>query len=248
MIYKLDEYLDGLIQSEDTHQTLKAAFITGLDKLHKYFPKEPSLANHSTQAHVIACVLDPRQKLAGFTALDWSVIRVKRVEERIRSEYRKYELLYARQNPDKSPDPEESSQNTGLDDIRAELYAVAEEETNEVTRYLAEPRANPSSDPLDWWRDARYGALKIMAKDYLAILASSASLESEFARISDTANPRKRNRLTKQRINEISCIRSFQRIKDLPVPEDEDESDASDFPVSIQENESESQSEEDFDQ
>ena len=86
---------------------------------------------------------------------------------------------------------------------------MAEEETNEVTRYLAETRASAGSDPLDWWRDARYGALKLMAKDYLAILASSAAIESEFSRVSDTVNPRKRNRLSKQRINEMSCLRSF---------------------------------------
>ena len=71
-----------------------------------------------------------------------------------------------------------------------------------------------------------------MAKDYLAILALSAAIESEFSRVSDTVNPRKRNRLSKQRINEMSCLRSFQRIKDLPIPDDEDESDASDFLVS----------------
>lgn len=124
---------------------------------------------------------------------------------------------------------------------------MAEEETNEVTRYLAEPRASAGSDPLDWWRDARYGALKLMAKDYLAILASSAAIESEFSRVSDTVNPRKRNRLSKQRINEMSCLRSFQRIKDLPIPDDEDESDASDFPVSTQDElESQSGSEDDI--
>jgi hypothetical protein len=79
-----------------------------------------------------------------------------------------------------------------------------------------------------------------MAKDYLAILALLAALESEFSRISDTANPRKRNRLSKRRINEISCLRSFQQIKDLPILDDEDESDALDFPVSILGDESDS--------
>ena len=209
MVYKLDQYLNKLIQSEDTIQSLKAALTEGQNKLYKYFPKEISLANHLTHAYIIACVLDPRWKLAGFTTLNWSITRVKRVEERIRIEYRKYESLYARLHLSGSPDLDKSSQNTGLEELRAELYAVAEEETNEVTRYLAEPRASAGSDPLDWWRDARYGALKLMAKDYLAILALSAAIESEFSRVSDTVNPRKRNRLSKQRINEMSCLRSF---------------------------------------
>lgn len=75
-----------------------------------------------------------------------------------------------------------------------------------------------------------------MAQNYLSILASSAALEGFFAQISDVANPRKRNRLTKKRINEFACLKSWNNILLTVNYDDDDNSDQSedsDFPASI---------------
>jgi hAT family C-terminal dimerisation region len=68
-----------------------------------------------------------------------------------------------------------------------------------------------------------------MARDYLSIMASTGSLEGVFSRTSDIANPRKRNRLTKQRINQLICIKSWDNIVDEDIPIEEALSDDSDF-------------------
>jgi hypothetical protein len=67
-----------------------------------------------------------------------------------------------------------------------------------------------------------------MARDYLSIMASSSPLEGEFSKVSDVTIP-KRNRLTKRRINEVSCIKSWNMIIDKELPIEEQESDDSDF-------------------
>ena len=163
-------------------------------------------------------------------------------KQQIRTTYREYERLHTRLNPVETPEPEpENSQNTRIEQIQEEIFTLGEEETNEITRYLAEPRISQKEDPLDWWKKANYGALKLMARDYLGTLASSAYLEGEFARISDTTNPRKRNRLTKQRIREIALVRSWKRIKFIETPVEEDQSDDSDYPPSVRD-QSESES------
>ena len=67
-----------------------------------------------------------------------------------------------------------------------------------------------------------------MARDYLSIMASSAPLESVFSRTAEIANPRKRNRLTKERINQLMCIKSWENIIDEDLSK-EDLSDDSDY-------------------
>ena len=47
------------------------------------------------------------------------------------------------------------------------------------------------------------------------------------------ANPRKRNRLTKRRINEITCLKSWDKVL-FTLDKEDNESEDSDFPASIQ--------------
>ena len=68
-----------------------------------------------------------------------------------------------------------------------------------------------------------------MARDYISIMASTGSLEGVFSRTSDITNPRKRNRLTKERINQLICIKSWDNIVDEDIPIEEVLSDDSDF-------------------
>ena len=101
---------------------------------------------------------------------------------------------------------------------------------SQVEQYLAVPPVNMAVEPLIYWRDSRFTDLAKMARDYLAIMPTTAPVERLFSQASESANPRRRNRLTKARINQILCIRSWDKVPDLlDLDDDENESDDSDF-------------------
>jgi hypothetical protein len=51
-------------------------------------------------------------------------------------------------------------------------------------------------------------------------MAASSPLEGIFSQTGDVANPVKRNRLTKSRINEIICVKSWEKIVNTIIEED----------------------------
>lgn len=67
----------------------------------------------------------------------------------------------------------------------------------------------------------------MLARDILAIPTSTAAVERAFSQISDFANNRRRNRLSKERINQFICLRSWEII--TLVNEDMEEEEESDF-------------------
>jgi hypothetical protein len=242
MISRLYTVLDELVEGT-TYSSLKLAYKDGLEKLEKYFPRRADLSDRAIQAHVIATILDPRFKLYVLRGPNWSETRLARAKNLLISEYSYYDRLYKKLHPEEEV-VEASSQNSRLAQLQEEIYGASEEETNEITRYLAEPRGARNTDILDWWKHANYTALKIMAQNYLGILASSAAIEGFFSQVADVANPRKRNRLTKRRINELACLKSWNKVLYTLKEGDISESDDSDFPASIQDNQSESSDEE----
>jgi hypothetical protein len=147
MIYDLDSFLSDLIQSETSNRSLKEAFTEGQEKLRKYFAIQPNLDDLAVQANIIASILDPRFKLRGLR--HWSELKLILATNRIRLVYNDYERLCRRLNPAKSPDSEDESQNTRLTETQERIYGLEEDETHELTRYLAEPRAKLNSDPLN---------------------------------------------------------------------------------------------------
>jgi hypothetical protein len=206
MISRLYTVLDELVEGT-SYSSLKLAYKDGLEKLEKYFPRRADLSDRAIQAHVIATILDPRFKLYVLRGPNWLETRLARAKNLLISEYSYYDRLYKKLHPEEEV-VEAGSQNSRLAQLQEEIYGASEEETNEITRYLAEPRGARNTDILDWWKHANYTALKIMAQNYLGILASSAAIEGFFSQVADVANPRKRNRLTKRRINELACLTS----------------------------------------
>ncbi len=53
-----------------------------------------------------------------------------------------------------------------------------------------------------------------MARDIIGINPTSASIERQFSRASDITNLPKRNRLSKQRINQLCCLKSWLSIQE----------------------------------
>ena len=72
-----------------------------------------------------------------------------RAEQRIRVEYLSYQRQYERLFPKEAVLLEESLQPSRFAALEAEIYGTHQEEANEITRYLAEPRVAPAANPLD---------------------------------------------------------------------------------------------------
>ena len=108
MITRLYADLDELIELGGA-RSLKEAYKAGLEKLEKYFPRRADLSDRTTQAHVIATILDPRFKLYTLRGPNWSDIRQARAKDLIIREYGHYQRLYKKLYPEEESLEEVSS-------------------------------------------------------------------------------------------------------------------------------------------
>jgi hypothetical protein len=77
----------------------------------------------------------------------------------------------------------------------------------ELERYLKHPRISKDTNVLLWWDDNehRYPHLARLARDYLAVPASSVPAERVFLRADDLIS-KKRNRLSRETANILMCL------------------------------------------
>jgi hAT family C-terminal dimerisation region len=91
---------------------------------------------------------------------------------------------------------------------------------SEIDRYLEDPCAAevPDFDVLAWWKahEADYPILAMMARDLLAIPASSVPSERAFSSSGELIS-KKRTRLANKTIRAIMCIKEWTR-KDFVAP------------------------------
>ena len=106
-------------------------------------------------------------------------------------------------------------------------------EGNELNTYLNSPKAHTTTSNLDYWRGnaATFPILARMARDILAINPTSAPIEREFSKTGDITTPPKRNRLTKTRINQLCCLKSWLSLETNEIELDplQDSSDDTDY-------------------
>jgi hypothetical protein len=90
----------------------------------------------------------------------------------------------------------------------------------ELERYLKHPRVSKDTDVLLWWDDNehRYPHLARLARDYLAIPASSVPAERVFSRAGDLIS-KKRNRLSRETANMLMCLRYWLKLPEA-TPEE----------------------------
>ena len=79
----------------------------------------------------------------------------------------------------------------------------------EFSKYYRETRPGRATDIMAWWRARQwdYPILAEMARDFLAIVASSSPSERLFS-IGGDLITKKRNRLSGRRIRQILCLRA----------------------------------------
>jgi hypothetical protein len=80
----------------------------------------------------------------------------------------------------------------------------------ETTRYLCEPCIDLDENPLDWWKanEHRYPIIAKMARDFLAIPASSVPSEQLFSQAGDVIT-KKRNPLLDQSSSAVLLLKSW---------------------------------------
>ena len=76
---------------------------------------------------------------------------------------------------------------------------------------------------MDWWKinSIRFPVLSIMAKDYLAVMASSAPIERQFSIFGNIVT-KNRNRMEKEIGRKIMCLRSW-KVPEISVSESDSE-------------------------
>ena len=84
------------------------------------------------------------------------------------------------------------------------------EKESEITRYLVTPVAGVDTDVLGWWRfhACEYPCLARIARDYLAIPATSAPAERVFSGGADLVT-KKRGSLSEDSIKACVCLKSW---------------------------------------
>uniref|UniRef100_A0A5B6ZQB3 Putative zinc finger BED domain-containing protein DAYSLEEPER n=1 Tax=Davidia involucrata TaxID=16924 RepID=A0A5B6ZQB3_DAVIN len=93
---------------------------------------------------------------------------------------------------------------------RKKRRATMSSATDELTQYLSEPPAPIPTDVLDWWKvnSTRYPRLSVMARDFLAIQATSVAPEELFCSKGDEIDKR-RFSMPHQSTQALLCIRSW---------------------------------------
>ncbi|XP_024961377.1 uncharacterized protein LOC112501867 isoform X2 [Cynara cardunculus var. scolymus] len=82
--------------------------------------------------------------------------------------------------------------------------------TDELTQYLSEPPAPIPTDVLEWWKvnSTRYPRLSVMARDFLAVQATSVAPEDLFCSKGDEVE-RQKQLLPVSSMQAILCVRSW---------------------------------------
>mgnify|MGYP001544422141 FL=1 len=96
----------------------------------------------------------------------------------------------------------------------------------EWKRWLVEPRPGPATDILKYWaaKQYQYPIIAAIARDHLAIPATSAPSERVFSNGADILT-KKRNRLSPETLRYLLCLRDWGHIVDTEESEAEDADD-----------------------
>ncbi len=174
----------------------------------------------------IAMILDPRFKL--------DLIESKSEKKRARSDFdlvfNEYDEKLEEQksdNPGSSNSLAKKSNSSQLTKIKENIQRLQplamrlfssdkNTQKSELIRYFSEPRVVMSDEHniLKWWKDnqSRFPTLAKMARDYLAMQASSVPSERGFSKSGLTVS-NLRNRLNPETVRYLMCLQSWFKLK-----------------------------------
>ena len=142
----------------------------------------------------IALLLDPRQKVESFGRIGWNSVDTSKALDDLSRYFFAYSQVYGQRSVEYEPLKVQSGEDS--DD---EYYSKDVSSTNEVTDYLHEKIAERQQDPLEYWKTKStvYPILSRMARDILAVPATSCATERMFSSCRDHLGVR-RNRLSEE--------------------------------------------------
>lgn len=190
---KLFDHLDKLDEKSPIFPASRKAF----DKLSKYYSKTDDHPVYS-----ISAVLNPKLKMSYFRIKRWESRLIKKIEREFRNAF----ITYSTQATPKKKE---------LDWEMADIYDGDEEgieEVDELSRYLVDVVAQ---DPLSFWKsnEATFPILASMARDYMSIPGSTASIERTFSGGQDLITPT-RSSLKSKTISKCMSLKNW--VKELP--------------------------------
>jgi hypothetical protein len=189
---------------------ISSAYDRAWEVLNRYWCK-----TDQDTALAIAMILDPRCKLDGLERLGFSAPIRRQSKTHFLRIYRKHYRAPEPTDENRSRHPEEG----GVPNPLAKLFGYGSTggfqgnsaEKEETDRWLDEPAEGWQTEPAAWWSlyDHRYPkGLCRMARDYLAVPASSVPAERLFSRAGDVVT-QKRNRLLDTATKHILLVENW---------------------------------------
>jgi len=178
---------------EDANIDLKNSIRKAIEKLKTYYIKTDSTV------YTIATALDPRLKLYYYEEHNWEkqyIDEAKNVISKV------YYSQYASMN--------NMCEEVDEDDLIAHIYKRHTVQQDELELYFKAPRAPMRADALQWWKvhESEYPNLAALARDYLAIPATSVPIERAFSGGVDLVS-KKRCNLGAETIQACMCLKNW---------------------------------------
>jgi hypothetical protein len=173
----------------------KAALEAGLEKLYKYYDKQCVVAS-------LSCILDPTKNLRFLKTVKWEEKWINDAKFQLRQAYDSYKG----QPTGEGPKTLTADLYPGLSEIM-----IAADDEHEIDRYFAYPLLPQGTDILGWWKctgKMTFPTLAKVAKDYLAIPASSVASERVFSQAADICTS-DRNRLDPDTVSDAMCLKMW---------------------------------------
>jgi hypothetical protein len=232
-IYQIYNKLNNLkliykekVKKSNSYNYLILAIDSGIDKLNKYFPVPENITLNILKTYykpfILNIILDPRFKIIHFKQngllyfynnIEKDIINIFKNEYvKIKSEIKGKSTIDINISFDELNEDILNQSNSDSDD---ELYIQTEKNQEEYIIYLNEINESKNIDPLIYWKNNSYKfpILSILARRYLAIPATSASIESTFS-IGNNIITKSRNRLKSETVKQLVLLKSW-KIKDL---------------------------------
>jgi hAT family C-terminal dimerisation region len=158
--------------------------------------------------YAIAVILDPSLKLDYYAVSGWEPAHVAHARNALQRAVEEYEL--AGERAAASPQPRVTWRARGNGRVGCSLKRQRTQKGTETEQYLAAPTIEYGEDVLDWWRTnaKTYPCLARIARDYLAIPATSVPSERVFSSGTDLITS-KRGSLHDDTIRACMCVDGF---------------------------------------
>ena len=168
---RLLDHVQNELEHIDEIDPMFHAFTACFQKLEHYY-------NVSSELCTSATLLDPRFKTSEY---EDNPAQLAQVVKQVQNEFEK--LYFKVDNRHFIAPPRVYSGFVANALNRKQKTVQCESATEEFERYLSLPLLNTEIDPLDWWKTnaLNFPNLSKMARDYLAVPGTEASVEREFS-------------------------------------------------------------------